>query len=403
MSQTQEYMYQVFDDKGTMLFGFLSSHSEDDAVAKLTDLGYKTIDLKSVVHEQAKKPLKVASRELLFFYLQLVTLLEVDVPLRDALSKIHSETSSEVLKHVVHTMIDRLEKGFSFYTSFKLFPGVFKSYVSGLVEAGESSGRLHEVFQEIFKKTEKDIHLKQEMLSLLSYPFLLLVSGVLVMCILMLGVYPHFMTIFQEQGLQVPLPTLIIHKISQGMSSYGVWVILPILLGMVMIWHQGKRDPGRLFAYKNLIFKIPWFGQTLLMMHIGQMFSLLHFLMRNGLSLMDAMFLAAKSNSRNPLVILLGSLMYQLKTGSSITQAMKSSDMIPGYIISLVGTAEETGKFEEIFLKIANYLDDYVKLRYRNFMFWLEPFLLTLFGLLAAMIIASVLLPLFNMIRTFRQ
>ncbi|MBU1727138.1 MAG: type II secretion system F family protein [Candidatus Omnitrophica bacterium] len=395
------FIYSAKSDPQKTTQGKLDAESEQDAINKLTRLGLFpiTVNQENILEggkERAFGFKKFSRKDLASFTSQLSTLIESGVNIINAINIISNQTTNNYLKSTLNDITDRVKDGKSLSDSLAAHPKMFSNLYTSIVKTGEASGNLKDVLKRLAGFMEKEEEFKDSLRASLTYPIFVFSVGVLTVAVLLIFVIPRLVGMFEDIGQALPLPTKILIETSNFMRNYW-WILLAlILIAVFSIKRSHKNAQGRIF-WDTLKLKTAIIGQIILKTEISRLMRTLSLLLSSGVPVTTALNISSSVISNQ--VLKNESLMFEgkINSGSSLSEAMKSSKNFPEFVTNIVAIGEETGSLDRSLLRIA---DDYetaadrsLKALTRIF----EPFIILVMGLIVGFIVLAMLLPIFQM------
>jgi len=222
-----------------LIEGVLEAETEQEALAKLGQLGYFPLSIRrgETPSEGQASPRslgllsRVRQRDVTFFTRQLADLLESALPLMRALDVLRDQTENRRLQEILSDLASHVRDGKSFSDALAFFPRVFSNLYVSMVRSGEVGGMLTEVLARLADFAEKEEEMHAKVRAALAYPLLILLVGMGTVAVLLIFVVPNLVSLFQEVGQILPLPTRILIEVSGWLTSYW-WVALSIGAGV---------------------------------------------------------------------------------------------------------------------------------------------------------------------------
>lgn len=345
--------------------------------------------INSVMHRPKEK-------ELVTFFRELAILVEARVPLVRALSSIKNQKYSVGILEMVTVLQKKVEGGESLSDSMEEFPSCFPSLYTNVTRAGEASGRLDKVLNYLADNRERQYELKRKIMGALVYPGVILLSFLGVFIFLMVFVMPTLSKTLIESGTKLPWTTNIVLGISRFVT--GHWLILIIgLVGLsVGIYYYVNTEEGKK-QWDIIKINIPVFGTLLRNMYMNRFADNLGLLMRESVPITRSLEITAGIMGNHVYHNVLIDCMKEVQKGKMISGALERSPYFPNVVSQILRVGEESGKTSDTLEKIAEYYTKEVDNMTQNMMALIEPILILLLGVGTAIIVASVIMPIYNM------
>lgn len=393
----QHYQYQACDAGGNILTGHLSAESEREAVAQLQARKLTPLRIKAT-SEQARAvgDGRIKNADLVDFTNGLCTLIEARVPLDKALSLLEGITEKDHMKRLVASLRRDVKEGKSLADAMELRPEVFSRLYVNLVRAGETGGILDQLLPDLANFLEAAEATRRHVLSSLTYPIVLLVTGILSVTLLLVFVIPQFAAIFENVGSEIPPSAQFLLDLSAALKSYG-WLIVPASMGVVAYWRWWRKDPERRLQLDAALLKLPLAGKILLYRDVATFSRTLGALLGAGIPLIRGLRVARDVVNNTALVKQLRQVEEDVRGGTGLGAALARTRQFPVLLHQLVTVGEESGRTGAILRKIAETFDNYVKDEMQRLVNALQPALILILGIAVGAILIVMLSAVFSM------
>jgi general secretion pathway protein F len=393
----QHYQYQACDAGGNVLSGHLSAESEREAVAQLQARKLTPLKLKATsAQSQAASDGRIKNADLVDFTNGLCTLVEARVPIDKALSLLEGITEKEHMKRLVLSLRREVKEGKSLADAMELRPEVFSRLYVNLVRAGETGGILDQLLPDLANFLESTEATRRHVLSSLTYPIVLLITGVLSVTLLLVFVIPQFAAIFENVGSEIPPSAQFLLNLSAALKSYG-WLAVPFVAGLVWYWRWLRKDPERLLALDTMLLKLPLAGSILLYRDVATFSRTLGALLGAGIPLIRGLRVARDVVNNTLLVKHLRQVEEDVRGGTGLGASLARTRQFPVLLHQLVTVGEESGRTGPILRKLAVTFDNYVKDEMQRLVNALQPALILILGIAVGAILIVMLSAVFSM------
>ncbi len=383
------FKYRGYDLNGSASEGVIEADGQKDASIKLKSKGIFpkeiTESLPSGKNFFIRKfsPLTLAN-----ITRRLSTLLSAGVPLIEAISALSSEQKGE-WRNILTDLKDRLAGGSSFSRAMQAYPAIFPDFYTGMIAAGESSGKLTEVLLKLADYLESELNIKNKITTALVYPGFMAFVSIAIVLFLFTFVIPKITKIFEETSASLPFVTIILIWISSVLKNFW-WLLLALAAGTVFLFRRIKRTNRALID--SMLLKEP--TGILMGLYMLRFSMTMGFLLSGGLPILKAMQLTSKATGN---VVLENKIM---TAQTRVSQGAKLSSSLEGFpptLLQLISTGEHTGKLPEVLQKTAESYEAEFDRKLQRAISLLEPVLILVMGLVVGFIVVSVLLPIFEM------
>lgn len=411
------YTVTARDPSGRTISQVKDAPSQSDLVAELRRAGLTVIGVKAeggqasaagssapteaqaVAKSQGsffKRKIKVA--ELAAFCRQMSTMLRAGLSLLDSLETIADEMDNPQFKLALETVMTDVEAGSKLSDSMSKHPHIFSNLMCSMVEAGEVSGSLDTILEQLgvfFKRRHK---LQSEIKSATAYPkfvggfFALIVAGIFAFLI------PKFSDLFEDFGAELPFLTKVLIAISDALVTYW-WITLPILGGAIAAFIFWRRTPQGAESWDRWILKAPLFGPLTLKSGVSRFTMTLSTLVRNGITLDQSLEITSKTMGNIVLEQAVLDARQKLIQGYSLYQALNESGVFPGLMNKMVKVGEESGALPDMLSDVTEYYEDEVSNQVQAITSMIEPALIVCLGGVVLVVILGIYLPIFGLSR----
>ncbi|MFZ2198009.1 MAG: type II secretion system F family protein [Thermodesulfovibrionales bacterium] len=388
------YNYEAIDSSGRKIKDAFTASNEEEMKSALRGKGLIPLSIKAGEVRESGFFERISLKDLLTFTQELGNLLDSGLPIDRALYVLSEHSEKKAMKSVVREVYIDIQKGNTLSYSMakhKIFPRVYIN----MIKAGESGGILEVVIKRLVSFLETSMSFREEIISAMIYPILLSGVGGLAVAVLMLYVVPNFSKIFSDMGQTLPLPTLMLIKVSGLFSSYW-WAILGAIAAVIfMIRSYGKTTEGKTYM-DNLKLKIPVLNKLTMKLIISRFARTLGTLLQSGVPILEAIRISRDVIDNDAISKKLFLLEEGVSKGRGISQPMKESGVFPPIFNQMVIVGEEAGRLEETFLLIAERFEAETRNLIKRFVSLFEPALILIMGVIVGLIVISMLLGIFS-------
>ncbi len=400
------YRYKARDKFGRSLAGQMTAGSDAEVATQLNAKGLTPFSIEPVEEKVAGDFLARFRRfklsDVNAFTRELYTLTKAGLTVLASLEVIGEQDRNPVLKKIVEGLIQSIRGGASISDSFQRYPKIFNDLYVNMIRAGEVSGRLEQILERLIFIGEAEEKLQMRVKSALRYPTLVLSALVIAFLVITNFIIPRFAALFAKSGVELPLPTRILLGIHDAFSRYG-WLtaIVAIVLGIFLV--RFLKTPAGKLLKDRMMLKVPVFGPLILKADMSRFARIMALLMQSGIPALRALEIAEGSADNKVVAGAIDKIRVSVTEGTSMTQPMKESGIFPPSVVRMVRVGEETGKIDELLLKVSEYYDMQVEYTVTNLMVLIEPMLIVLLGGMVFVLALGMFLPMWNMISLFQK
>ena len=396
-----QFQYEVKKGPGPATSGVLEAESRRAAAARLRDMGYFPISIEEYAGEKQKDVLlraitRVRLKERNIFFRQLATLIESGMPLTRALSTIAQQTTNSKLITVVEQLRDDVQKGSTFAEAMERHPKIFTSMHCNLVRAGETGGMIEEVLWRMVQFGEQDEELRAKAVSAMIYPAILMFMGTAAIFILTSFVFPKFLLLFKDFGVELPVPTKIVLAICGFMGNWW-WAVLLVVIGITFGVVSYWRTPvGRMF-FDHLVLRVPVLRMVIQKYVMAQFARTLGTLLDNGVPVLRSLRITVETLSNRAIAEEVDVVQARVAEGDSISSGLAQTKHFPPMVVNMFVIGEESGKLGNVTKRMADAYDIEVDRAVKTLTALLEPLMIVIMGVLVGGLVISMLMPILTM------
>lgn len=339
---------------------------------------------------------RVKMAEFLVFNQELATLLKAGMPLVQSLDILRQRVTNPTFKTVLDSVHDKVRSGSALSDAFaehgSLFPAV---YAASLV-AGERSGNLDSVIRRYVAYEKIVGAVRRKTLSALIYPIILVTMMVILVGIIVLRVVPAFSEFYANFERELPLSTRIIVGVSDQMVSSGGLIVLA-LVGLVVAGYIWTRRSAQRVQRDRWLLRVPWVGETARKFFTSQLARMLAALLGGGIPLVNALEISGRSISNQHLARELERVRLRVQEGQGLAAALRERAVFPDVAVKMVEVGESTGALQEMLNSLSDFYDEEIETEVGRFITLVEPVLLVVMGVIIALVVLALYMPLFEL------
>jgi len=388
------YTYEAIDTSGKKVKETISSADEDTLKSTLRGMGLVPVSIRISEARESSFFQRISSEDILVFTQELGNLLDSGLPIDRALFVLSEHAEKKALRAIIKEVYIDIQKGNTLSNAMgkhKIFP---RLYIN-MIRAGEAGGILEVVIKRLVVFLETTLTFKKEIISALIYPILLTVVGGLAVTVLMLYVIPNFSKIFSDMGQTLPLPTMILIKVSDLFASYW-WAFLGGIIGLAVLLRGYLRTAEGKNYLDNLKLKVPVLKKLSMKFIIARFSRTFGTLLQSGVPILEAIRVSRDVIDNDVISQKLSMLEEGVSKGKGISVPLRESGVFPAIFNQMVTVGEEAGKLEETFLLIADRFETDTRNLIKRFVSLFEPVLILLMGLVVGLIVISMLMGIFS-------
>ncbi len=395
------FSYKAIDQSGTPREGTVEAQSTEGAIDAVQTRGYKVIAVTALVENESLLDFKitwferVSMKEIVIFSRQIATLFEAQVSALRIFRLLASEAENPKLRSVLTEISDDLQGGSSISRALGNHPDLFSTFYVSMVKAGEESGTLEKTFMYLADYLDRTYQVISKARNALIYPAFVIAIFFLVMGLMLTLVIPRISEILIESGQELPIYTKIVIGISNFATDYiGLILIFFVLIGTV-IWQFGKTTVGKR-ALDEFKLAIPFIGVLYEKLFLTRICDNLSTMLASGISMVQALEVTAEVVDNEVYREIVEDTLVEVKGGRSFADAIGEFEEIPGILSQMSKVGEETGKLGDILTTLSVFYQREVNNTVDTLISLIEPAMIVLLGLGVGVLLASVLMPIYN-------
>ncbi|OGJ51464.1 hypothetical protein A2335_03830 [Candidatus Peregrinibacteria bacterium RIFOXYB2_FULL_32_7] len=354
-------------------------------------------DIFKKINEWVEDLNTVKTKEKATFFRLLSVMINAGIPIVESLNVLANQTKNPKLKRIIINMADDIKNGNKLSTAISKHKDVFNESDIGMVSAGEFSGRLNNILQDIANDTEKSAALRAKIKGALTYPMVVLLILAAAIVALMTMVVPQIMGLFSGSDIELPLATKIMVGLSEFLQQHLFLVILIPIFLIIFVKIIKKTTLGK-FYFDGLMLILPIFGQLNKKASLSRFSRILSNLMKSGVSIVEALQISANGigNEVYKKRIMISSR--DTAQGIPLGQNLRGNEsLFPSMVVSMIAIGEQTGEIANIMDKIADFYEEEADLMSQSLSKLLEPLILVFVGLSVGGIVAAIMQPIISL------
>jgi general secretion pathway protein F len=397
------YEYRALNASGRTVKGIVDADSSRAARLKLRRNGIFPIELHEEADAQSEKReldvlrflRRVKLQEVAIMVRQLSTLLSAGLPLVESLTAVIEQVPNPALKKIVTQVRERVNEGSTLADAFAQHPRIFSALFVNMTRAGERSGALEIVLERLADFTENQVAFRHKISAAMVYPILMTFVGIGVLGFLLGYVIPTVTQIFADLKQTLPLPTLILMTISDGLRRY--WWVAVVVLALVLLGidRYSRTETGRL-VLDRIKLKAPIFGPLALKIAIARFTRTLAILLKSGVPVLTSMDIVKNVVNNRVLEHVIEDARDNIREGQDIAPPLRRSQLFPPLATHMIAVGEKSGKLEDMLLRVADAFETDVETTVQGLTALIEPLMILLMGSVVGFIALSILLPIFQ-------
>lgn len=393
-----KFVYIAKSKPGESMQAVMEAESEQIAVSRIIEAGYFPVSVKAennLLNQQSNHFKRISRKELVIFTRQLSSLIESGVNILDSLNITTNQISNKYFKAILSDIISKIKDGKSFSESLAIHKNIFSKFYTSIIHSGEASGHLGKVVKNLADFLEKDEEFRASLRASFTYPCFIAIVGVATVGILLGFVIPKLVTMFEDLGQTLPLPTKILIAVSGFITHYW-WAILAITFLSVFFFKRIINTSRGSFFIDKLRLRAPLAGEISLKSEIARLSRTLSLLISSGLAVVSALNVTITVMQNKILKMELEKFKEQVINGLSFSKCLHSSKLFPSFVTNIVSVGEEGGNLDKSLARVADEYERDVDRSLKSISRLIEPVVILIMGVIVGFIVLSMLLPIFQ-------
>jgi type IV pilus assembly protein PilC len=413
-----QFNYSSINAEGHQTTGTVVAPNRDAAMNTLRSQGTKILSIKEVKAKGkgfsfSSKPVKI--KELVIFTRELSTMIDAGVPLPRSLSTLGEQTENKKFKVVIESIGHDIESGIALADALAKFPNVFSDVYINMVRAGEAGGILNDILLRLATQVEKEAAMRQKIHSAMAYPIAILTITIIAFFGIMLVIMPKIGKIIVDLGgpnAKLPIYTQVMLNASHFMVGASVIKHVPLINHIPLVkslpnavfiivvmfvsliyFKRYIKTPKGAYRWHSVLLRVPVFGKILAKIAIARFSRTFASLMSSGVTVLEALEVTGKAVGNKVIQKELVEIAEAVRNGQPLGKQLLNAAYFPPIVGQMMTVGEETGKIDEILLKVADFYEQEVDAVIDGMASIIEPIMIVILGGLVGLIAASVMGP----------
>jgi type IV pilus assembly protein PilC len=398
-----KFKYKAKNKDGGVQSGLVVAADQDKAERLLGENGLVIISLEKEETDFIAKfnPFgkSVKNKELVLFSRQLSTLISARVPIIQALRILQEQITGKYLLSIIVDLISTVENGDSLSNAMAKYQDVFGNVYINLVMSGEVSGSLDKSLLYLADQQEKDYELKGKVKSAMTYPVFVLTALVGISLMMFKFVLPNLTSVLLEQGGTLPLTTQMIIAATNFFNAYW-WLVLIVIAGGILSVRYYISTPSGRRNWDILKIRFPIIGGIFQKIYLARFSRNLSTLIIGGIPIIKAMQIVAETINNTIYREIILDTVTKIQSGRTISEGLAGHSEFPAIVTQMVRVGEQTAQLDDIMGKLANFYEKEVDSKVATLTTLLEPIIMIILGIGVGILVAGILLPIYNLANT---
>jgi type IV pilus assembly protein PilC len=401
------FNYRARDNTGKLISGVIEALSQEEVAEKLQRMGHAPITITKIFNGLKLEQLewnfrRIKTEDIVMFNVQLANMLNSGLSIISSLETLQKQCENKKLNNIIGRVSRSVEAGESFSQALAKHPRVFPNLFVSMVKAAEAGGNLGGVLTRYAEYAETQADLQRKIKEALYYPIILIVAATGVIVFIATTLIPKFVEIFNRVEISLPLPTIILYGIGTAIRQFWYVIILSGVLIVSGLRRYVRTKAGK-FRFDKASLKLPLIGPIVRKSCISRFARTLSALLGSGVPILESLDIVIDVVNNQVLGRVIKQMRQSVEKGESLAESLKVSEEFPPDTVQMISVGEESGNLAKMLNKISDFYDRATDYSIKKMVASLEPMLLVVMGVIVAFTMASMLLPMFDMIKVLRK
>ncbi len=394
------FSYRITDQSGKLVEGSLSAKNKGEVADILRKKGNKPL---VISEQQTLSSMKgtVPMIEKITFCHYVAAMLNAGLSLSDGISVLEQETKHPLMKKIIGDVAYNLEKGQQLSLIFSKYPDVFDQFFLTLVEAGEVSGKLGDVFSYLEKGLRSEYSLQSKIKGALMYPVVVFAVMISVGVLMFFFVLPQIGKVFLNMRMPLPAATRALFTISVALSAQMVPIVIGMVVGLIalVLFARSKSGKKMLLVIAS---HLPLLSRLMQVTNLARFTRIFSTLLRSAVPITQALEIAVSAFSWNNYQKASKRIVADVAQGKALSVTFKEQQVFPGLLIQMIAAGEKTGALDKSLADLATFYEEKVEEDVKNATQLLEPILILGVGIGVGAMILSIIAPIYSVVSTLQ-
>ena len=398
------FKYIANTSEGRRKSGQMVGVNEGDVLSRLEQSDLEPITVENITDTPEGRLLRfiapIKTKEMVIFTRQFSVMISANVTVVESLRILVDQTKNISLQNMIAEIAFEVDSGSLLSDAFSKRPKVFSNFFVNIIRSGETSGKLDEVLDYLADEMEQNHDMVAKIKGAMIYPVFIVIGLIAVGIVLMVYVIPNLTEILTESGGELPLSTRIVVSTSNFMQEY-LWLIGLIALGIgALIYYASKTSAGKKFIDLSKL-RLPIFGPLFKYIYLMRFTRSLSTLIKGGVTITDSLAITADVVGNVIYKEIIEDTLESINDGNPIYYEMSKSKDVPKMVSQMISVGERTGKLDVVLDKVTEFYGRESENMLNNLSKLMEPIIMVIMGIGVGIMVAAVIMPMYNMASQF--
>ncbi len=339
---------------------------------------------------------RVKTKDIVVVSRQMATLFEAQVSALRVFKLIGTQVDSPALRKVMGEIAENLQEGATISKALAKHPDVFSDFYVNMVASGEETGHLDNTFSFLADYLERQYEVTSKVKHALVYPAFVVVTMIGVMALMLVYVIPQMAPILEESGQELPIYTKAVLWMSDFVMSYGIFALVALIIGGFFFVKYTSKGAGK-STFDQFKLDIPYVGDLFKKLYLSRISDNMNTMVLSGISMVRALETTANIVGNDTYSSILRASLEDVKGGKALSVSLAQYPEVPSIMVQMIKVGEETGELGNILKTLSKFYQKEVVAAVDTIVDLIEPAMIVFLGLGVGSLLASVLMPIYNL------
>lgn len=392
------FRYRAADARDHRVAGELTAANDIDLDLRLRRMGLRLIRARPATRRALFSSQRVTRRDLISFCFHVQQIARTNASLLDGLKDLVAGAENTRFRDLLILVVDDLEGGKLLSEALAAHPDVFDRVFLALVRAAEKSDQIETVFGRLEHRLKQQEELQAELTRLLIYPAITAIAVLAAGGVMLFYLTPRLAMLITSLNLPMPFATRMLVELSDLARQHLPWLV-SFLLAAGLLAHLAARHSGHLAErLDGLLLRLPSIGPALKKHALARVSGLLALLLQSGVGLLEALAAGADSAGNRVIARKINNAAQQIAAGGGVSESLRKQEIMQPLVLRMVLSGETNGALPEALENVAWFYQRDARETITRALKLLEPGLAALLGLMLALVLLAVFLPVYQII-----
>lgn len=398
------FIYTTINRNGQKETGTIDALSMDSAILSLQRRG---LVLSSIKPKEQETDLlryfsflnRVSNKDIVILSRQMSILFQSQVSALRIFKLIGTEAENPTLREHMLQIVDDLQGGSSISVALSKHPKIFSDFYINMIKAGEESGHVDQSFSYLADYMDRNYEVSSKAKNALIYPAFVIFTFISVMVLMFTVIVPKIGVIIRESGQEIPFYTKVVFAISDMFVNNWLTLVAGIIAIVVgLLWYSSTPEGKKYISNTRL--HIPYLGDLYRKLYLSRFADNMSTMVLSGIPMLRAIEVTASVIDNAIYKEVLNDVLLSVKSGKALSVSLTEHEEIPSILTQMIRVGEESGELGNILKTMSNFYQREVMNAVDTLVGLIEPVMIVALGLGVGVLLASVLMPIYNVAST---